>query len=117
MIRPWLRIKGGEYNGRWIIDRLTKKVTIPSAPVTTKPEPPPPKKGFAVQVISSTLEREATAAVSKLQSLGYSNAYLVSSNVRFMARVGPFPSRAEALMARDRLISQGFRNDSFIVEE
>jgi len=107
---PWLRIADGEFKGRWIIDRLTRRVES-VFPI------PPMKKGFAVQVISSTLEREVLLIIEKLHSLGYVNAYAVFHNGRHMARVGTFSSRSEAEQVRLTLISQGFRNDSFLVEE
>jgi len=89
----------------------TIKATPPPPVVAeTKPEPQPAPvastaHGVSVQVGAFSIEANAKALLQRLTQLG-EDAHIESGRL-FLVRIGPFPTREQAIKARERLEASG----------
>jgi len=108
----WLRIRGGKFDGRWIIQRFTRKTNNPPA------TPMPPKGTWSVQVVAVRSSVEGSLYVddkiARLRGMGYPDAYRLTSDGWCRARV-PAGTEKQARELFPILRDKGFR-DAFPVQ-
>ena len=104
-----LPVNHPQHPNGWIALDMTRRVVPPPPPVE------PITHGFSVQVVASRDMIEVQNTLNRLTQLGYKNAYPAHGNGHYRARVGVYPTHAEAAVVLEKLVQQGFRSDAWIV--
>jgi DedD protein len=79
----------------------------PPAPAKKAAAPPGAAAGYWVQVLATTSEKEARSYRTKLSARGYRAAVEAArgpKGLQYRVRVGPYPSREDAVRAEDTLV-------------
>jgi DedD protein len=79
----------------------------PATPAKKAAAPPAAAGGYWVQVLATSSEREARSYRTKLSARGYRAAVEAArgpKGLQYRVRVGPYPSREEAVRAEDTLV-------------
>ena len=108
----WLRIRGGQWDGLWIIQRFTRKLETPPASTI------PPAGTWSVQVMAARPSPESSARVDeivgRLRGMGYPGAFRTENNGWYQIRVHA-GTEAQARTLFPILRNQGFP-DAFPVQ-
>jgi len=112
VMRKWLRIADGNLKGRWIIERLTKRVTTPP------PTPQPTKGTWSVQCVATRSNPVGSAyideQIARIRGMGYPNAFRHTGDGWCRARV-PAGTIEQARTLLPTMVAKGFK-DAFIVQ-
>jgi hypothetical protein len=107
----WLRIRGGKFNGRWVIARLTVRTAVP--PATPQPTP----GTWSVQCVAARESAYIDEQIARIRGMGYPDAFRTKSvNGWYQARV-PAGTETQARQLTPVLRSKGFKEAFPVLNE
>jgi len=105
----WLRIRGGEFNNMWIVERFTARLITSELPAAPQPKP----GTWSVQVMAARDHTYVDEMIARFRGMGYPNAYRYDGNGWYRVRI-PGGTEAQARALLPELRERGY-GDAFPV--